>query len=177
LGFVVEGQRAASRNSVDFVNWLAKEKSRKNCGSLFYLNLERERERLLIVLVLVDLVAHVVGFAIQLSLILFGQVAVVLSHVFLFVVLQALLAFLQMSGLSGRELSVLHAVGDPILLVLFALIDLVDARMVGIIHARACTGGVGLCSGGPDKHQSTHREDYERLRDFGHANVNPHDAV
>lgn len=83
-------------------------------------------------LVFVDALAHVICFLVKLALILLGQVAVILGHVLLLVVLKALLAPLKPSGLSRRQFIVLDAVGDPVLLVLFALINLVDARMTGI---------------------------------------------
>ena len=53
-----------------------------------------------------------IRFAIELALILLGQMAVVLGHVFLFVILQALLAVFEVRGLSGRQLAVLYAIGD-----------------------------------------------------------------
>jgi hypothetical protein len=130
------------------------------------------------VFVFVDFLALTVGLFVELLLILLGQVAVVCRHVLLFVILQALLAFFQIRGLSRRELTILHAVGNAVLLILFALVDLVDPRMVGIIHARAGARSVGLLrSGGSDKHQTTHCKNCEHLRNFGHANVNPRQEV
>jgi hypothetical protein len=63
-----------------------------------------------------------IRFAIEMALVLFGQMAVFLRHGFLFVVLQALFAALQAPGLSRSKLATLHAVGDAVLLVLFALL-------------------------------------------------------
>src|SRR4029077_13636673 len=88
--------------------------------------------RLCVVLVLVDALAHVIRFAIELALVFFGQMAVVLRHVFLFVILQTLFAVLQATGFPGSELATLNAVADAVLLVLFALIHLIDAGMTRI---------------------------------------------
>jgi len=131
------------------------------------------------VLVFVDALAHVVGFLVELALVLLGQMAVVLGHVSLFIVLQTLLAPFETRGLSRRQFVVLHAVGDAVLLVLFALIDLVDARMSGIYLACAGPGSVVLLgSGGSKEHQTTHCKDCQRLHDFiGHVRVNPREEV
>jgi hypothetical protein len=85
-----------------------------------------------------DARAHVIRFAIELPLILLGQVAVVLRHIALFVVLQALLTAFEMSGLTRSQLTVLDAVRDAILLVGLATIYLIHARMSGIDLVRAC---------------------------------------
>lgn len=106
-----------------------------------------------------DALAHVVCLAIELALILLGEMAVVLGHIFLFVILQPLFAALEAGGLSGRQLSVLHAIGDPILLIGLASIDLIHARVPGINLTSAGAGsvaGLGLSSGGSDNHQTTH---------------------
>lgn len=80
-----------------------KEKSREYCGSLLYRFETRVKlVRFRVVLVFVDASAHVVGFLIELALILLRQMAVVLRHVFLFVALQPLLATLQTLGFSRR---------------------------------------------------------------------------
>src|SRR5271165_1154341 len=107
-----------------------------------------EEQRLFGVLIFVNLVALAIGFAVELALVLLGQVSVVLGHVRLFVVLQALFAALQVRGLSRRQLVVLHAIGDAVLLVLFPLVDLVDARMAGIDLARTGAGSVLRLSSG-----------------------------
>ena len=91
----------------------------------------------LLVLVFVNLPALAVGFAIQLALVLFGEMPVVRCHVFLLVVHEALLALFQPCSLPRRELIVLDAICNAILLILFALVDLVHARMIGIIDAGA----------------------------------------
>ncbi len=99
---------------------------------------------LLRVFVVVDPFAHVVGFMVELVLILLGEMAVVSSHITFFVVLQALLAVLQAGGLSRLQLSVLNSVGDPILLIGFASVDLIHARMAGVDLARTGAGRVAL---------------------------------
>src|SRR5208337_420155 len=113
-------------------------------------------------LVLVDFGALTVGFLVELLLVLLGEVAVVLGHISLFVVLQTLLALFQVGSLPRRQLVVLDAVGNAVLLVLFALIDLIDPRMAGINLARAGAGSVavlGLSRGSTDSHQTTHCQD------------------
>lgn len=111
-------------------------------------------------LVFVDALTHVVGFAIELALVLGGKMTIVLGHVFLFVTLKPLFAAFQPLGFSGRELPALYAVGDPVLLLLFALIDLVHARVTGINIARSRTSSIVLLrSSGSDKHQATGRKD------------------
>jgi len=109
---------------------------------------------LLGVLVDCDPLAHAVGFTIQLALILFGQVAIVGSHIFFLVVLQPLLAALQTCSLSRRELAVLHSVSNTILLTGFPSVNLVHTRMAWIYLSRACTRSVlGLSRGGAGKYQ------------------------
>lgn len=94
-----------------------------------------------------------VRFSIQLSLILLREMTVVGSHIFLFVVLQTLFAALEMGSLSGRQFIVFHAIGDAILLVLFAPIDLIDAGMAGIDLSRTgarSVAGLSLSSSRSD---------------------------
>ena len=107
----------------------------------------------------VDLSAHVVRFMIQLPLIFLGEVPVVGSHVLLFVVLQPLLASFEVSRLSRRQSSTLYTVGDPVLLVLFPPVDLIDARVPRIILPRTCAGSVavlGLSSSRSHNDQTAH---------------------
>ncbi|HUD63340.1 MAG TPA: hypothetical protein VMQ17_02120 [Candidatus Sulfotelmatobacter sp.] len=114
------------------------------------------------VLVLVDSLAHVVGFPVELALILLGEMAIVGSHVLFLVVLQALLTAFQTGGLSRRQLPVLHSVRDAGLLIGFTSVHLVDARMAGIDLSRAGFGsvaGLGLPGGGSGNHQTTHCQD------------------
>src|SRR6516164_7596388 len=105
-------------------------------------------ELLAAILVTSDALAHVVGFTVQLTLILLGQVSAIGRHVFLLVVLQTLFTTLQARGLSRRQLAVLDPVGNAILLILFALIDLVHARMSRIGYARSGARGVAVIRGG-----------------------------
>ena len=126
-------------------------------------------------LVVVDALAHVIGFTIELVLVLLGQMAVVLRHVFLFVVLKPLLAALQALGFPRRELTALYPVCNAILLARLTPVDLVDAWMCGINLAGPGASVVGLLrSSGSDEHQATRRKNYERLRDLiGHVSVEP----
>ena len=115
---------------------------------------------LCVVLVFVDALAHVVGFVIELALILRSEVTIVLRHIFLFVILQPLFAAFQTPRFARRELAALYAVRDPVLLVLFALVDLIHARMTRVDIAGSGTSGVVLlCSSGSDIHQATRRKD------------------
>ena len=57
------------------------------------------------VLVGVDAAAEMIGLAVELALVLLGQMAIVLRHVTLLVVLKALFAFFKPRGLSGVESS------------------------------------------------------------------------
>ncbi len=93
----------------------------------------RETKKLLVrVLVGSDAIAHVIGLAVELALVLLGEMTVIFRHVFLFVVLQTLFTVFQTRRLSGRELAVLNAVGDAVLLTGLAAVDLVHARMTRI---------------------------------------------
>ena len=119
------------------------------------------------------------GFVVELALILLGQMAVVLGHILFFVVLQTLLATLEARGLSRSELTILYAVGDAVLLVGFALVDLVDTWVSGINLAGAGTRSIVLLrSGGPKEHQTTHCKDSEQLAEcVVHERVNPRRRV
>jgi len=104
-----------------------------------------------------DALAHAIGFMVELALVALGEVAVVLRHVSLFVVLQALFAAFEARRLSRLELAVLYAIGNAVLLVRFALIDLIDARMAGIDLSSAgarSVAGLGLSRGRSDQHQT-----------------------
>ena len=138
-----------------------------------------ESELLCGVLILIDAIAHAIGFAVELPLICLGQMAIVRSHVSFFVVLQALFALFEVGSLSGRQLAVLYTVGDAVLLVSFATVDLVDTWMAGIELVRTSAGSVGLLrSGGTEEHQATHCKDHERLaKVVVHARVNPRGEV
>ena len=112
---------------------------------------------------------------IELVLILLGQMAIVLRHVPLFVVLQALFAMFETSGLSGRQLTILDSVGDAILLIRFAAVDLIHARMSRIHLIRARAGRVlGLSRSRSGNHQTSYCQGEQRVRDFVcHARLNP----
>ena len=117
-------------------------------------------------LIVVDALAHVIGFAVELALVGLGEMAVVLGHVFLFVVLQMLLTFFQVRGLPRGQLTVLNPVGNPVLLASFAAIDLVDPRVSGIDLVCARAGSVAvLRSRRSDEHQTADCQDREELRD------------
>jgi hypothetical protein len=105
--------------------------------------------RLLLVLVFVNALADAVLLAVDAILFRLGQVAVVFRHVFLLAILNRGFPLLEIRRLLRVQRSVLHPVGDTILLVLFALVDLVNARMAGINYtrARARSGAGGLGSG------------------------------
>jgi hypothetical protein len=94
-------------------------------------------------------------------------------------VLQALFAALEMSGLSGRQLTVLYSVCDPVLLICFAAVDLVHARMLRIHLIRACTGRVlSLSRSRSGDHQTSYYQGEQRERDFVcHAKLNPRSDV
>jgi len=93
------------------------------------------------VLVLVDALADPVLLTIDPFLLGPGQMAVVLRHVFLFTVLHAGLALLEVSSLLRVQLPALDAVANALLLILFAAVHLIDARMTGIHDARPRTRG------------------------------------
>ena len=112
-------------------------------------------------LVVVDVPAFVVFLAIQLALLGFRQVAVVRSHVLLFLPLNPILASLETRCLARRQFAVLDPVGNSILLAFFTVIDLVDPRMPRINHARAgaWSWSCGLSRGGRDTDQTANCQD------------------
>jgi len=87
-----------------------------------------------------------IGFAIELALVLLGEMTVVLGHESLLVILQAFFATLQPARLCGRELAILDAVCDSFLLIGFTAIDLVDARMSRIDLSRSSARSVSSLS-------------------------------
>src|SRR5579864_639536 len=118
--------------------------------------------RLLAVLVFVDATAHVVLFPVKLPLFRLGKVAIVLGHIGLLLVFDALFTALQMRSLPRSELAILNATGDALLLCSFAGIDMVDARMSRIDMSGSCARSLavlGLSSGGSDQHQATGGQD------------------
>jgi|SRR5579872_1461927 hypothetical protein len=92
---------------------------------------------LLRVLVRVDALAHAIRFAIELTLVLLREMAVVFRHISLLVVLQALLAAFHAGGLSRPQLAILYAVRNAILLSGFTPVHLIHSRMPWINVARA----------------------------------------
>ncbi len=113
-------------------------------------------------LVFVNLLAGFVLFFVELLLLGFGQVTIVSGHVGFFLVVDVLLAIFQMRSLPRGQSTVLFAIGDAILLVLLAAIDLVNARMTGIDLSRACAGCVavlGMSRGDANKHKASHCKD------------------
>ena len=95
-------------------------------------------------LVLINLLTGFVLFFVELLLLAFGQVTIVSGHVGFFLVVNVLLAVFQMRSLPRRQGTILFTVGDTILLVLLAAIDLVDAGMTGINLSRTCAGCVAV---------------------------------
>lgn len=119
-------------------------------------------ELLAIMLVSVDLPAGLVLFLVEAPLFALGQVTIVGSHIRFLLVLGPLLAVFQMRRLSGRQRAVLIAVGDAVLLILFAAINFVDAGMARIDHSSSragCVAVLGLSSGGANRYQTTHCQD------------------
>ena len=106
-------------------------------------------------LVFVDGLADAILTLVEASLFGLGQVTAMPGHISLLLILNALFALFQMRGLPRRQLTVLYAAGDALLLVGLAAIHLVDARMAGINSPRT---GLWLCSSGPNKHQTTRRQ-------------------
>lgn len=99
-----------------------------------------------VVFIFGDARAHTIGFAIELALVLLGEVAVVFGHIAFLVALQALFTAFQTARFGGRELPTLYAIGDTPLLIGFAAIDLVYAGMSGINPSRAGSGCFAVLS-------------------------------
>lgn len=77
----------------------------------------------LVVLVLVDLLGKLILLLVEGLAIFFGELTVIhLAHVTLFLV-QCVFFLLQVASLMLRELAALHALMNPILLILFPLTD------------------------------------------------------
>src|SRR5579862_5640650 len=107
-------------------------------------------------LVFVDALAHIVLAVVEVFLLSLGQMSVVSGHVPLLRILNLLFAVFQTRSLSGRERAILNAIGDAVLLIGFAAIDLVHARMARIDLSRT---GLRLSRGGANEHQTTHCQD------------------
>jgi len=95
---------------------------------------------LFVVFVLVNAPADPVLLPVDASLFRFGEMAIVLGHIFLLAVLDRSLTVFQIGRLLRVQSSVLQTIGDAILLILLALIHFVHARMARIDNARACAG-------------------------------------
>lgn len=107
-------------------------------------------------LIFVDALAHAVLPLVEMFLLGLGQVTIVSGHIFLFLMLNALFALLQMCSLFWRELAIFDAVGDALLLIRFAAVNFVHARMTRIDLSRT---SLRLSRGGANKHQTTHCQD------------------
>ncbi|SPE44193.1 exported hypothetical protein [Candidatus Sulfotelmatobacter sp. SbA7] len=110
------------------------------------------------VLVFVDLAALLVLLAVQLVLLLLGQMPAMGGHVSRFLILDALLVLFQTRGLSGGHIAILDAIGNAVLLVGLTLVDLVHPRVAGIILSRTRTAlGVRRVLGncGAHRHQTS----------------------
>src|ERR1035438_608635 len=91
----------------------------------------------LLMLVFVDTSADAVLLAIDPSLFRLGEMTIVLCHILLFAILHAGLALFQVGGLVRAQLAIFQSIPDTLLLVRFALIDFIDARMAGVNDAGA----------------------------------------
>ena len=116
-------------------------------GSSFSLRVPRGQECprltcvfLLVVLVFVDTLADAVLLAIDTTLLALCQMTVVLCHVSLFTVLDAGFALFEVGSLLRSQCAILNAVADALLLIFFALVDFIDARMARINNARTSAG-------------------------------------
>lgn len=109
---------------------------------------------LVAVFVFIDLAAGAILFPVELVLLGLSQVAIVCGHVSLFLVLDMLFLSLDVSSLPRRHRTVLHSIGNAVLLVLLAGVDFVDPRM-----ARVVLAGASLCSGCSDRNETAHCED------------------
>src|SRR5271168_123732 len=101
-------------------------------------------------LVLIDALAGLVLFLVELLLVGLCEVTVVGGHISLLLVLDFLFFVFQARSLSRRQGSVLLAVGDAVLLILLAGIHFVDAGMIRIDYSRSragCVAVLGLSSG------------------------------
>jgi len=134
------------------VEWLPSAKKKATAIRGFVLNLGSLGVGLFGMLVFVDALAHTILPLVEMLLLSLGQMTIVSGHVFLFLMLNALFALFQMRSLSGRELAILDAVRDALLLIGLAAIHLVDARMARIDLSRT---GLRLSRGGANRHQAT----------------------
>ena len=100
-------------------------------------------------LVFIDALAHTILALVEMLLLSLGQMTIVSGHVFLFLVLNALFALFQMRSLFWRELAILDAISNALLLIRLATVNLVHARMTRIDLSRT---GLRLSRGGANGH-------------------------
>ena len=93
-------------------------------------------------LVLIDALADPVLLAIDSPLLALGEMAVVRRHVFLFTVLHASLALLQVGRLLRVQFPALDAVANALLLPFLTAVHLIHPRMARIDNARPRTRSV-----------------------------------
>ena len=117
------------RTPIDPILPTKKKKPRESCGCFFLGNLQLF---VLLMLIFGYALADAVLLAIDSALLALGQMAVVLCHVFLFAILHTCFALFKIGRLLRSQFAALDAIGDALLLILFALVDFVDARMAGI---------------------------------------------
>ena len=84
-----------------------------------------------------DMLVHPVFLPIQLPVLGFGEVPVILRQVVGFLLFDAIFRSLQMGGLLRSETSIVHPLGDLLLLVLFPLVHFVYPRMSRVVNPRA----------------------------------------
>jgi hypothetical protein len=114
--------------------------------------------RTLVVLVAIDSTANTILAAVQLTLLRLCQMPVVLGHIFLLGSLQASFSLLQTAGLLRTQRSLPDAIGDAILLPVFAAVYLIHTRMAGVNRARSaarCASSCGLGKSGANQYQAS----------------------
>jgi len=90
--------------------------------------------------IFVDRPADIVLAMVQIILLGLGEMAVVRSHILLFGFLQICLAIFKVRGLARAQLAAGNTIGNALLLVFFASVDLIYARMARIDDAGTGTG-------------------------------------
>lgn len=119
----------------------------------------------------VDILAVLVQFPIELSLLLPGQMSTVGGHVPSLLVENPLIVPPKPARLLRAQRSILYALLNPVVLVLQAIIYLVDSRMTRIVNARTSglgrrlsgrgRGWTGALGGGDCQHQASRSQDDE----------------
>lgn len=94
-------------------------------------------------LVFVNGLADAVLLTIDASLLGFGEMPVVRRHVFLLAVLHIRLSLFEVGGLLCAELSTLNAIGNALLLVLFALVNFIHTWVARIDNSGTSARSVG----------------------------------